>query len=174
METTERVVEAYVRYVKGWATIPNIRCGGQLEVDLLAIDMKTGERYHIETSVSVSAEFSKLTGKPFSREALKDAVGGPSQTRTIGYFAERKFGDKNVRDKLQEYGFEEFHYKKIIVSWGWTREAEVEAERAKIELWDFRRIILELAERHKKERAYFMDDTVRTLHLLSLAQSRSP
>ena len=38
METTERIVEAYVRYIKGWATIPNIRCGGQLEIDLLAID----------------------------------------------------------------------------------------------------------------------------------------
>ena len=38
METTERIVEAYVRYVKGWVTIPNIRCPGQYEIDLLAID----------------------------------------------------------------------------------------------------------------------------------------
>jgi hypothetical protein len=31
METTEKIVEAYVRYVKGWATIRNIRCDGQYE-----------------------------------------------------------------------------------------------------------------------------------------------
>lgn len=37
-ETTERIVESYVRYVKGWATIPNIKCEGQYEIDLLAID----------------------------------------------------------------------------------------------------------------------------------------
>ena len=36
METTEKIVEAYVRYVKRWATIPNIRCDGQYEIDLLA------------------------------------------------------------------------------------------------------------------------------------------
>lgn len=37
METTETIVEAYVRYIKGWATIPNIKCSSQLEIDLLAI-----------------------------------------------------------------------------------------------------------------------------------------
>ena len=30
MDTGERIVEAYVRYVKGWATTPDIRCEGQL------------------------------------------------------------------------------------------------------------------------------------------------
>ena len=39
METTERIVEAYVRYVKGWATIPNIKCERNREIDLLAIDL---------------------------------------------------------------------------------------------------------------------------------------
>jgi hypothetical protein len=54
METTEKIVEAYVRHVKRWATIPNVRCDGQFEIDLLAIDPVTLERYHIETSVSGS------------------------------------------------------------------------------------------------------------------------
>ena len=44
METTERIVEAYVRYVKGWAMIPNIKCDGQKEIDLFAIDPKTDDR----------------------------------------------------------------------------------------------------------------------------------
>ena len=38
METTEKIVEAYVRYVKGWATIPNIKCPGQNEIDILAVN----------------------------------------------------------------------------------------------------------------------------------------
>jgi hypothetical protein len=54
METTEKIVEAYVRYVKRWATIPNITCAGQFEIDLLAIDPVGLERYHIESGVSVS------------------------------------------------------------------------------------------------------------------------
>ena len=28
METIEKIVEAYVRYVKRWATISNIKCDG--------------------------------------------------------------------------------------------------------------------------------------------------
>jgi hypothetical protein len=57
-ETTEKIVEAYVRYVKGWATIPNIKCEGQYEIDLLAIDPVSVNRYHIESGVSVSGGFS--------------------------------------------------------------------------------------------------------------------
>lgn len=51
METTEKIIEAYVRYVLRWATIPNIRCDGQYEIDLLAIDPITLGRYHIESRV---------------------------------------------------------------------------------------------------------------------------
>ena len=47
-----------MRYVKRWATIPNIRCDGQYEIDLLAIDPVSLARYHIETGVSVSQVFS--------------------------------------------------------------------------------------------------------------------
>jgi hypothetical protein len=60
METTEKIVEAYVRYVRRWATIPNIRCDGQFEIDLLAIDPVSLERYHIESGVSVSGSYSAL------------------------------------------------------------------------------------------------------------------
>lgn len=38
METTEKVVESYCRYVRQWFTIPNIKCRGQYEIDLLAVD----------------------------------------------------------------------------------------------------------------------------------------
>jgi hypothetical protein len=33
MESTEKIVEAYVRYVKNWFTIPNIKCKEQLEME---------------------------------------------------------------------------------------------------------------------------------------------
>ena len=40
METTEKIVEAYVRYVKNWFMLPNIKCGGQYDIDLLAVDIR--------------------------------------------------------------------------------------------------------------------------------------
>jgi hypothetical protein len=116
METTEKIVEAYVRYVKHWATIPNIKCPGQYEIDLLAVDPATGESYHIESGVSISGGFSKLTNKPFSTEALKVRVQQAGQRRTLGYFVDRKFGSPEIRKALAEYGFQPGGYKKVVVS----------------------------------------------------------
>ncbi len=169
METTERIVEAYVRYVKGWATIPNIRCDGQLEIDLLAIDPITLNRYHIESGVSVSVAYSKLTSKPYSESARKQRGKAAGQRRTIGHFVKRKFGDRNVVKKLKEYGFKRGKYTKVIVSWGWTDDAAKEARKRRIILWDFRDLMMEIAETFRTKRSYFTDDTLRTLHLFSRA-----
>lgn len=169
METTERIVEAYVRYIKGWATIPNIRCGGQLEIDLLAINPVTLERYHIESGVSISGSYSKLTDKPYSQKELKERVKAAGQRRTVGYFIERKFGEKSVKKTLEEFGFRDGNYKKVIVSWGWTKAAEDRAKAENVVLWDFRILLKEIADKFKDERLYFTDDTLRTLHLFSHA-----
>jgi len=169
METTEKIVEAYVRYVKGWATIPNIKCPGQFEIDLLAIDPVSLKRYHIESSVSISGAYSKITAKPFSEAAYKERVQRPKQRRTIEFFAQRKFGAESVINRLKEYGFVPGEYSKIIVSWGWEEAAEVEAKKLEIQLWNFKDILKEISESFKKDRTYFIDDTLRTLQLFSRA-----
>jgi hypothetical protein len=170
LETTERVVEAYVRYIKGWATIPNVKCPGQLEVDLLAIDPVTQDRYHIESGVSVSVAYGKLTTRPYADSLRKQRVKAAGQRRTMGYFIERKFGHPNVLEKLQEYGFTKNNYEKIIVSWGWTDEAEKVAKRHSITLWDFRKMMQDITRALRTERTYFTDDTMRILHLYSRAE----
>ncbi|MCZ6803106.1 MAG: hypothetical protein O7D86_04015 [Proteobacteria bacterium] len=99
LETTEKIVEAYVRYIKGWFTIPNIKCAGQLEIDLLAIHHFSDNqisRYHIESGISISGGFSRLTNKSYSDEDLKVRVKQAGQRRTLGYFIERKFGNGGV------------------------------------------------------------------------------
>lgn len=169
METTEKIVEAYVRYVKGWATIPNIKCPGQYEIDLLAIDPVNLDRYHIESGVSISGSYSKLTVKPYSDQDLKVRVKAAGQRRTIGYFVQRKFGAKPVLNTLKRYGFNPGKYSKVIVSWGWEEAAKEEADRVNIQLWDFRVILREIANSFKTKRIYFTDDTLRTLQLFSRA-----
>lgn len=90
MQSTEKIVETYCNYVKGWATITNIKCDeGQNEIDILALDPKRNDeygRYHIECSVSITAPFSKLTGQRFSEEKYKNPVEKPKQRMTIGFF----------------------------------------------------------------------------------------
>lgn len=168
METTEKIVEAYVRYVLGCATIPNIRCKGGLEIDLLAINpSEPNDRYHIETSVSVSRAFSKLTAG-----RLDAGLSKAQERRTVEYFDKRKF--KPVIDQLRKYGFEQGNYRKVVVSSGWTDEAADEARKADIELWDFRKDVMQEIERVvKHEHSYFTDDTLRTIHLYVLAAPNS-
>ncbi len=167
METTEKIVEAYVRYVKGWATIPNIKCPGQYEIDLLAINPATLERYHIETGISISGGFSKLTNEPYSDEDLKVRVKQAGQRRTIGYFALRKFSAPDICETLSKYGLTPGSYKKVVVSWGWTEDAAKAAIEQCIELWDFRKIVVEIANASQDKRSYYTDDTMRTIQLFA-------
>jgi len=167
METPEKIVEAYVRYVKGWATIPNIKCPGQYEIDLIAIDPVSLDRYHIESGVSISHSYSKLTTKPYSDQDLKTRVKAAGQRRTIGYFVQRKFGAEPVLNTLKRYGFHSGKYSKVIVSWGWGEATKEEADKHNIQLWDFREILREISDSLQKYRTYFIDDTLRTLQLFA-------
>lgn len=173
METTEKVVEAYVRQVKGWATIPNIRCAGQNEIDLVAIDPVRLDRYHIEVSISISQEFQKLTGRPYDREKIKQRIHQASQRRTVGFFVDRKFNTSAVVERLRGLGFENGNYKRIIVTWGWDEAAADQAAAARIDLWDFRDLMQEIAESIRGSREYFTDDTMRTLNLYIHASDKA-
>ena len=172
METTEKIVEAYCRYIKGWFTITNLKGPGQSELDILAIDTTNKnryKRYHIEVSVSISGGFSKLNNKPFSTKLLKDRVKMPGMRRTLGFFKHRKFNKPEVKEMLNNYGFKNKNYEKVIVSWGWSEDVPKAAEKEGILLWDFRDIISEIGLTYKKDNTYFTDDTLRTLQLYSKA-----
>jgi hypothetical protein len=171
METTEKIVEAYVRYVKGWATIPNIKCPGQGEIDILAIDPASLERYQIEVSISISGSFSKLTNGAYDPEVAKQRVQQPTQRRTLGFFVAKKFGDAGVLGTLAKYGFKPGNYTRVIATYGWTPDAKQAADDQGIILWDFRKIMGEMKAALEGEKAYLTDDTMRTLHLFVHAMS---
>jgi hypothetical protein len=162
METTEKIVEAYVRYVKRWATIPNIGCGGQKEIDLLAIDPVTNERYHIETSVSISSGFSKLTTKAFATGDHKNRVKAATARRTLGFFVEEKFEPQSVACALKKLGCDPRTVYRVIVTWDATPEAEQEAASRGIAVWKFPELMSQIADEAAKGNAYFSDDTLRT------------
>jgi len=173
METTEKIVEAYVRHIKKWATISNIKCSGQYEIDLLAVDPRNRRRYHIESGVSISGGFSKLTTKPYSNERLKMRTKQAEQRRTLWYFLQRKFSAPGIREKLRDYGFTEGNYSKVIVTWAATDDAKRKARVRGIELWYFPEMIAEIADTFQNQRTYFSDDTLRTLHLYARARKET-
>lgn len=168
METTEKIVEAYVRYVKHWATIPNLRCETQKEIDLFATDPKTNERWHIETSVSISSGFSKLTDDLYEPGEHKHRVKAAGARRKLGYFLAEKFEPDALMKKLAEYGCEKGKVRRAIVTWD-CKPGVAEAASAKgigVRLLpDLMQQIADLAERG---RAFLGDDTLRTLTLFAM------
>jgi len=167
METTEKVVEAYVRYIKGWATIPNLRCKEQREIDLFAIDPVSLQRYHIETSVSIAGSFSKLNTKPFDPQHLKIPVKAASARRTFGFFLHHKFDCDAVAEKLASYGCDKATTRRIIVTWDATPEALETAGQMGVGVWLFPALMQEIAIMARAGKSYFSDDTLRTLTLFA-------
>jgi hypothetical protein len=127
----------------------------------------TLKRYHIETSVSGSQVYSKLTGKDFDAALLKVRVQKPKMRRTLGYFIQHKFGTAAVLEKLAEYAFKgDDSHTKIVVTWDWTPDAKSAADAAGIELWDFRDLMRQIAQSLANKRSYFTDDTFCTIPFL--------
>lgn len=165
METTEKIVEAYVRYIKGWATIPNLKCASQKEIDLFAIDPVTDERWHIETSVSISSGFSALTNDPYEPGEHKVRVKQAGARRKLGFFLAEKFEPAAVTEKLCGFGCKEGAIRRAIVTWDWKQGVEEAASEKGIELWSLPRLMGEIAALGREGRGYFGDDTLRTITL---------
>lgn len=167
METTERIVEAYVRYVKGWATIPNLRCDAQKEIDLFAIDPVTDERWHIETSVSISSGFSALTNDPFEPGEHKERLKAASARRKLGFFIAEKFQPKAVEERLACFGCIAGKPRRAIVTWEWKDGVPEAAAAAGIEVWALPDMMEQIAVKSREGRSYLSDDILRTIDLFA-------
>ncbi|MFH1373983.1 MAG: hypothetical protein ABII79_09330 [bacterium] len=99
---------------------------------------------------------------------------GDYSQHTLGYFADRKFGAPEVLLTLAEYGFKGKNYQKVIVTWGYEDGVFKEAKEAGIVIWRFPDLMSEIASQFRGQQHYFIDDTLRTLHLYenALAEKR--
>lgn len=167
MESTEKIVEAHVRYVKGWATIPNLRCDAQKEIDLFAIDPVTDERWHIETSVSISSGFRALTNAPYTAGEHKDRIKAATARRKLGFFIAEKFEPKAVEERLACFGCAPGKLRRAIVTWEWKDGVPEAAAAVGIEVWALPDMMVQIAEKARQGRAYLADDILRTIDLFA-------
>ena len=143
MEASEKVVESYFRYVKKYFTIPNLRCGGQKEIDLIGMRESDGKvfRVHVEVSVTTSGAFKKINSQPYSETNKKTRSGSASEKIEISYFVDSKFNDNNVISTLKDYGFSRNNYEKVIVAWDLDPTVEPIATGNGIKLLRFKEIL---------------------------------
>ena len=166
MRVEEKLVEEYVRYVKGWFTMSNIKCKNNKEIDLLAI-APNGDKYHIETTIY-------LDGWPLEIEER-----GRKNVVTVRWYSEYKFLDKNVREKIKEiFGADDLNsYKRVMVYWkikeGITmEEIKKEAEKNHIDdIWLLPDIIRELSTLLENGELKDNVDVFRMIRLVSEAKN---
>ena len=117
MNAAERIVEAYFRHVRGAFTRTSVRGVGQVELDIVAVDPNKSPMVfsHIESAVSISSGYSKITNKQFSPSEVKLRQKAAGQRTTAGFFIEKKFFAQDTIETLQQVGCDTQNIKRILV-----------------------------------------------------------
>jgi len=143
----------------------NVMLEGGKEIDLLAINPQSGDKYHIEVRVA--------TGRGF-RLRLVDTYtkNGRKHRRGLDTLNEIKFSHPTVINAVKEiFGCGE--YKKVLVVWDVedNRVMEQAKSRYNIEIWKISDIISELMQEVKTKP--YRNDVLRTIQLISRRVSYS-
>jgi hypothetical protein len=137
----------------------NIMLEGGKEIDLLAFDPITKERYHVEVRVA--------TGKGFRLRLVDTQTkNGRKHRRGLDTLNEIKFAHPTVVSAVREI-FGGGEYRKVLVVWDVEDSAVIEQAKSHydIEVWKISNIISELTG-EVKSRPY-RNDVLRTIQLIS-------
>jgi len=132
---------------------------GGKEVDLLAYNPRTNEKYHIEVRVA--------TGKGFRIRLLDtETKDGRKHRRGLDTLNEIKFKPQIVVDEVKEI-FGNSDYKKVLVVWDVQDSKVIEQAKAVygIEVWKITDVLSEMM-RKIGTKAY-RDDALRIVQLIS-------
>ncbi len=160
MEPEVHIVERYMQLVKKCFTMTNVMLEGGKEIDLLAVNPVSGEKFHIEVRVSIAKAF---------RIRLIDSQtkSGRKHKRGLDTLNEIKFAPLTVVSAIKEV-FGGGDYKKVLVVWAVQDESVIEQAKNVygIEVWKMSEIISALIQ-EVKTKAY-RDDVLRTIQLISM------
>ena len=85
----------------------NIICKSGKEIDLLAVNPITGEKYHVESRVATTFKL---------RDKATYTKDGRCHKDGVDYFDKEKFEHPKVKEKIREF-FGDSEYKKWLVVW---------------------------------------------------------
>lgn len=165
VEPEVHIVERYLQLVKRWFTMTNVMLEGGKEIDLLAFDPRSGDKYHIEVRVAIGKGF-------LIRLVDTQTKSGIKHKRGLDTLNAIKFSSPAVVNGCREiFGCDK--YKRILVVWD-VQEINV-IEQAKrlyeIEVWRISELITELIS-EVGTKAY-RDDILRTAQLIGINTKKS-
>ena len=158
LEPEVHIIDRYMQLVRKCFTMTNIVLGGGKEIDLLAVNPISGEKFHIEVRVAIKGFRLRLIDT--------QTKSGRKHRRGLDTLNEIKFAHPTVVNAVKEiFGTDD--YKKVLVVWDVQDSGVIEQAKNNynIEVWKISNIISELM-REVKSRAY-RDDVLRTIQLIS-------
>jgi hypothetical protein len=162
LEPEVHITERYLQLVKKCFTMTNIMLEGGKEIDLLAVNPISGEKYHVEVRVAI--------GKGFRLRMIDTQTkDGRKHRRGIDTLDKIKFSHPTMVKAVKEI-FRSSEYKKVLVVWDVEEESVIERAKERpyeIEVWRMSEIISSLT-REVKTKAY-RDDVLRTVQLISMS-----
>jgi hypothetical protein len=157
LEPEVHIVDRYMQLVKKCFTMTNVMLEGGKEIDLLAVNPISGEKYHIEVRVTIERGFR-------IRMVDTQTKSGRKHRRGLNTLDAIKF--KPVRGAVAEI-FGSSEYRKALVVWDVEDSRVIEQAKSlySIEIWKMSDIMSELI-REVGTKSY-RDDVLRTIQLIS-------
>jgi hypothetical protein len=153
------IVDRYMQLVKKCFTMTNVMLEGGKEIDLLAVNPVSGDKYHIEVRVAIGSGF---------RVRLIDTQtkNGRKHRRGLDTLNEIKFGPPAVVKAAKEI-FGGSEYQKVLVVWEVEDESVIEQAKSLygVEIWKISDIIGQLIQEVGTKS--YRDDVLRTVQLIS-------
>lgn len=161
MEPEVHIIEKYFQTILKCFTMTNIRLKGSKEIDLLAINPLTGEKYHVESRVATSRSFALRLKDTYTSQ-------GRPYRRGLDFFVKEKFGHPVVMNSVREL-FGDEKYSKVLVVFQ-THESLLpkDAKEVGIEIWFMADIIRRLKEKGKMKGS--RDHVLRIIELIKLVE----
>jgi len=159
LEPEVHIVDRYMQLVRKCFTMTNIMLEGGKEIDLLAFNPTTREKFHIEVRIA--------TGRGFRLRLVDTQTkSGRKHRRGLDTLNEIKFAHPTVVNAVKEI-FGGGEYRKVLVVWDVEDGAVIEQAKGhyNIEIWKISDIISELM-REVKTKPY-RNDVLRTIQLIS-------
>jgi len=159
LEPEVHIVDRYMQLVRKCFTMTNIMLEGGKEIDLLAFNPITKEKFHIEVRVA--------TGRGFRLRLVDTQTkSGRKHRRGLDTLNDIKFAHPTVVNAVKEI-FGGGEYRKVLVAWEVEDKSVIEKAKKlyDIDIWKMSEILTELI-REVKTKAY-RDDVLRTIQLIS-------
>lgn len=183
MNTTERIVEAYFRHVVGCLTSTDVKVAGgnNRQLDLVAANLKTGARYHVEVTVKIRGFDPTIDKLRTAFDHKFFGVPRPNEKPT-GDHAKGKSYLPAIKRTYRQLGISPAEIQRVFVCWDVKGAEDGALDKflttysksrrlggRPIRVWSFReRILPELAA--AVGTSNYEDDALRTLSLLEAAK----